>query len=397
MGNKYFSDIIKQQLKHDAPYAWFLLHQAKQSPLFRKKDIQRLEERLEAYVACFILSQKADDSLLPKLNLSDWGAVYVAATVALSCEDDEAFALAVEGVKNQQQAEELRDALCKKSYSEIVDKLQYLIVHENPWVRVAAIETLKSQNVVPDALLMNKLFESESSEVEAALLQLIGDEKLKAYQKEVLERMEHTDENVRFYAVYAGCMLKISEAYRALQHFCFMPNAYLKKALSMLYHVVKEEHIGDLLHEVSTRIPSSRIKAYNLAMAGLPEAIPLLLRQMYRLEDAKYCAEAFSLITGVDIEEEDMSRQMPLSEEEEAIIIQSQKEDEWTAFYEDDLPLPDVKRLEEWWQKHQKDFMSGIRYLSGKPINEANLRYIFEQGNSLESELAILVLRLKYE
>lgn len=165
----------------------------------------------------------------------------------------------------------------------------------------------------------------------------------------------------------------------------------------MLYHVVKEEHIGDLLHEVSTRIPSSRIKAYNLAMAGLPEAIPLLLRQMYRLEDAKYCAEAFSLITGVDIEEEDMSRQMPLSEEEEAIIIQSQKEDEWTAFYEDDLPLPDVKRLEEWWQKHQKDFMSGIRYLSGKPINEANLRYIFEQGNSLESELAILVLRLKYE
>jgi len=162
--------------------------------------------------------------------------------------------------------------------------------------------------------------------------------------------------------------------------------------LGILYHVVKEEHISNLLEKVSKQIPSSRIKAYNLAMSGLPEAIPLLLEQMQNLEDAKYCAEAFSIITGADLEKDDLIRIKPLSEEEEILLSRTQKEDEWTAFYEDDLPLPDVELLMQWWQNYKNQFVQGHRYLAGKIITVENLKEIQQHANQTQRAMAELIL-----
>jgi len=302
MPRNYFSDSIKSQLKHDAPYAWFLLHQSKLSPLFNQQSIDTLQERLDAYMECFILSQRAGDSLISTLNMSDWGAVYVAARVGLICEDKEALALAIASVQTQQQSIELSDALIEEGYASTKILLKELIQHENPWVRIGAIEVLKQQHITLHDDVMNALIEDEAPEVQAAIMQLIGEYKLNTYKSMIEKALEHPNENLRYHATHAGCLLQIPQAYRALQSFCFSPNPHLKNALGILYHVVKEEHILELLHEVSKKIPSSRIKAYNLAMAGLPEAIPLLLKQMANIEDAKYCAEAFSIITGVDLD-----------------------------------------------------------------------------------------------
>ena len=396
MPRNYFSDTIKSQLKHDAPYAWFLLHQSKQSPLFNQQSLDTLQERLDAYMECFILSQKAGDSLISTLNMSDWGAVYVAAHVGLVCEDKEALALAIASVQTQQQSIELSDALIEEGYASTKILMEELIQHENPWVRIAAIEVLEQQHITLHDVVMNVLIEDEAPEVQAAIMQLIGEYKLNTYKSMIEKALEHPDENLRYHATHAGCLLQIPQAYRTLQSFCFSPNPHLKNALGILYHVVKEEHILELLHEVSNKIPSSRIKAYNLAMAGLPEAIPLLLKQMENIEDAKYCAEAFSIITGVDLEKEDLTRMEPLSDEEEELLMRTQKEDSWTSFYEDDLPLPDTALLTQWWQKHQNRFEKGVRYLSGKRFTQENLHEIITYGNQVQRYIAKTILALKY-
>ncbi len=394
MENKYFSDIIKAQLKHDAPYAWFLLHQAKESPLFKPKDIQRLEERLESYIACFILSHKANDPLLAKLNLHDWGAVYVVARVALACEDKEAFALAVNTLANKQQTQELTDALCLETSEALQPILQKLMHHENVWARVCAVNTIVAKDIAIDTESIERLL-SDSTEVQVAALELIGKYKLKHFIPQIITYLSNENEELRYAATVSGSFLKITQAHRSLQTFCFSPNPFLKDALGLLYHVLKEEHLYDALRYVADNIPSVRIKVYNLAMAGLPEFIPSLLKQMENLADSRYCAEAFCMITGVDLEEEDLSRQEPLSQEEEAILAESQKEDEWSTFYEDDLPLPDVTLLRQWWQKHQHQFIQGERYLSGRLITQENLIYIAEHANQLHKKIAERILSLK--
>lgn len=391
----YFSDTVKAQLKHDAPYAWFLLHQAQESPLFKPKDIQRLEERLESYIACFILSHKANDPLLAKLNLHDWGAVYVMARVALACEDKEAFALAVNTLANKQQTQELTDALCLETSEVLQPILQKLMHHENVWARVCAVNTIAAIGIEIDTKSIERLL-SDSIEVQVAILELIGKYKLKHFIPQIITCLSNENEEVRYAATTAGSFLKLSQAHKSLQAFCFTPNPFLKDALSLLYHVIKDDRINDALHHVAEHIPSARIRAYSLAMAGLPESVPLLLEQMKNLEDSRHCAEAFCIITGIDMEEEDLSRNEPLSQEEEAILVQSQKEDEWSIFYEDDLPLPNIALLGQWWKKHQHQFIRGERYLSGKLITQENLIDITEHANQLHKKIAEKILLLKY-
>jgi len=392
----YFSDIIKQQLKHDAPYAWFLKETASHSPLFRKKDIQRLDDRLESYMECFILSQRANDSLLEMLNLDDWGAVYVMARVALVAEDDDVFFKAVEAVNNKQQAKELSGALKCKEYDTLKEKLQTLITHTNPWVRVACVEALNYFKVHIESSAIQRLLEDESSQVQEAVLKLIGDHKRMAYTQEIKVFVDHENEAVKYAATYAGCMLQVPKAYQTLQTFCFSQNTYLREALTLLYSVVKDEKIASLLEDVSKQTLSPRIKAYNLAMAGYPEAIPILINQMQKLDHALYCGEAFSFITGVDLEDADLIRVANLSEEEEETLMQSRKADEWTQSYEEDLPLPDVALVKAWWQTHQQSFVQGTRYLAGKTYTQENLENIKETGTQAQRKVAGLVLKLKY-
>lgn len=372
----YFSDIIKQQLKHDAPYAWFLKETSSHSPLFRKKDIQRLEERLESYIECFILSQRANDSLLDTLNLEDWGAVYVMAKVALVCEDDDAFTKAVEAVNTKQQAKELRDALQCKNYEILKEKLQTLITHTNLWVRVAGVDTLKHFKVRLEPTLIQRLLEDKESQVQEAVLKLIGEHKIGAYTQEIKIFVDYENEDVKYAATYAGCMLQVPKAYQTLQTFCFSQNPYLRKALALLYGVVKEDKITSVLQDVTKQTLSPRIKAYNLAMVGYPEAIPILIKEMEKFDHALYCGEAFSFITGVDLTEADLIRVSNLSDEEESLLRQSGKTDEWTQSYEEDLPLPDVALVKAWWQTHQHNFVQGTRYLAGKTLTQENLEDI---------------------
>jgi len=80
---------LQSQLKHDTPYAWFLRDQASTSPIFHKKHLAELDNRLKAYLDCYLVSQRAGTSLLPTLDLSDWGSVFVTALTAIRTNDPE--------------------------------------------------------------------------------------------------------------------------------------------------------------------------------------------------------------------------------------------------------------------------------------------------------------------
>jgi len=78
-----FSKIVQQQLKHDTPYAWFLRDQASVSPIFYRKYLKELDEWIEAYLDCYLVSQRAGKSLLPTLEMSDWGSIFVTAITTI--------------------------------------------------------------------------------------------------------------------------------------------------------------------------------------------------------------------------------------------------------------------------------------------------------------------------
>ena len=391
-----FSKVLQQQLKHDTPFAWFLRDQASASPIFYKQHLAELDDRLEAYLDCFLVRQSASKSLLPILEIGDWGSVFVTALTAIRTKDEDSFDIALNALETENQAKELNDALCWTRTESIKPFLDKAILHINPLVRLAAITAVGHLTPKIDSELLNIYLEDESLGVIAATIKVIGENKLSDYDEQVWEFLTHEDEEISFRAAFAGNLIGVQGAYEALQKFCFNENPYLREALSLLYQVMAESDIDATLSRIHKSDLSIRIKAYSIAMAGLPDRIPVLLEWMKDPEYAPLAGEAFSFITGADIEEDDLSiLDVEICESQEAPLAEKRKLDPWTEAYEDDLPWPDPNLTADWWNANQHRFQNGTRYLAGKTLENDNLKFVFEEGTQPQRHIASLINAVK--
>lgn len=149
--------LVQRQLKHDAPYAWFLRNQASTGPIFRCKHLAELDNRLESYLTCFQADQTGERSLLAQLNPDDWGSVFIMTMIALRTNDSNCFDGAIAILKEDQQANELSDALCWVSYKMTKIFLDKLLIHENPLARIAAITAVGFLKVKIDNYILESL------------------------------------------------------------------------------------------------------------------------------------------------------------------------------------------------------------------------------------------------
>ncbi|MFV1985062.1 MAG: hypothetical protein ACC657_16055 [Thiohalomonadales bacterium] len=386
---------VQQQLKHDAPYAWFLRDQASTSPIFKCSHLTELDNRLESYLSCFWVSKTEQYLLLSKLNKTDWGAVYIIASVALRSNNGAVFDEAVTALTELQQAKELGDAFSKIEYELAKPFLQKLLKHDNPLARVAAISVYGYYEVDIENTVFIKLLNDKPIVIIAAL-KMICKNKLFNYKDSVDRLLSHGDESVAFQAVYTGSLLAMPTAIALLKDHCFKETVFLKTALSLLYQVINESEIVHVVNRIQKSSVSPRIKAYNIAQAGLTDKIPLLIEWMNDPEYAPIAGEAFSFITGVDIEEDDLSLlNVELCESREAPLAEKRRNDRWTEAYEDDLPWPDSERVSNWWGIHKHQFETGTRYLAGKTLTKDNMKIVLKKGTQTQRHSASLFLAVR--
>ena len=391
-----FTEIVQQQLKHDTPYAWFLRNQASTSPVFYRKHLAELDERLEAYLDCFIVSQRAGKSLLPILNMEDWGSVFVTALIAIRTNDSESFDIALDALETEEQAKELSDAICWTPIESAKPFLDKGLLDKNPLARSAGMTAVGYFTPKIDSELLDTFLKDTSLGVIATTLKVIGENKLTDYDEQVWEFLTHEDEEISFRAAFTGNLIGVQGAFEALQKFCFTENPYLREALSLLYQVMPENDISATLGRIQKSDLSVRIKAYSIAMAGLPDMIPVLLEWMKDPEFAPLAGEAFSFITGADIEEDDLSiLDVEICESQEAPLAEKRKSDPWTEAYEDDLPWPDPELTSTWWQTNQQHFNSRTRYLAGRTLEENNLQAVLDHGTQPQRHIANLILSIQ--
>jgi uncharacterized protein (TIGR02270 family) len=389
------SSIVIKQLLNDAPYEWLRWDQANYSPLYRRQQFEQLEGRINTYIEAMLLHIRSGDDLLSRVRLTDWGAVYIIAYIAIVTGNKSAFHLAVDTIKNERQSRELRDALRKAPFDTAKPFILDIAHHQNPWVQVAVIRAVGHHfdEINPDWLMHH--LNSESDAVRVAVLRVIGDKGLTGHTAQVTEFLEHEVASVRFQAAFSGNLLGIDEAYQAILPFCFTDNPYMRKALGLVHHLHDISAIKRAIPRVQESQVSVRIKAYNIAMAGLVEWIPTLLEWMQDPEYAPLAGEAFCFITGADLDADDLLlRNHEICESHEAPLAQKRKQDPWTQAYEDDLPWPDPEAVAAWWETHQPRFQPDTRYLAGKTLTEDNLRQVSEDGTQPQRHQADLVLRL---
>jgi uncharacterized protein (TIGR02270 family) len=395
MSQNPFTTGVQTQLRHDLPYAWFRWYQAKNSPLFRKQHLAEMNDRLEAYLDCYLISAESGASIAKTVKLEDWGAVFAIAITAILSSDMDEFQRAVEAMTDPRHSEELSDALCRVEYEVARPYLLKIAHHPNPLVRIAVIKAACYHTQEINETWLTPMLQDASPAVRIAALDMIGDNQLSVFSPNLSALLDEENESIRFSAAYTGSLIGIEKAYKVLTPFCYRESPHLRKALGLLYSLLEHDVILSAIERIQKGDFSIRIKTYNIAMAGLPDKIPQLIEWMKTPESAQLAAEAFSFITGADFIEDDLD----ISPQEIAggvnkRLKQERKQDPWTQAYEEDLSWPNPEAVEIWWEKNQHRFQPGTRYLAGKTLTEENLRQISEEGTQPQRHQADLILRL---
>jgi uncharacterized protein (TIGR02270 family) len=107
---------------------------------------------------------------------------------------------------------------------------------------------------------------------------------------------------------------------------------------------------------------------------------------------ARVAGEAFTMITGVDVERAEINGTRP---EGFAAGPSDDPEDDNVAMDADqDLPWPDQDLTSAWWNTNKGNYQSGIRHLLGKTLSADHLRQILRTGYQRQRSAAALELAM---
>lgn len=121
---------------------------------------------------------------------------------------------------------------------------------------------------------------------------------------------------------------------------------------------------------------------------GDPLVMPWLLMQLHMPVVARLAGQAFSQITGVDLEEAGLTRTAPAGfhagpTDDPADSDVAPDPDEY-------LPWPDAAKLAAWWKNHADSIPVGVRHLLGRPLTSEHLDAILRSGTQPQRAAAAI-------
>jgi uncharacterized protein (TIGR02270 family) len=136
-----------------------------------------------------------------------------------------------------------------------------------------------------------------------------------------------------------------------------------------------------------------RCSAIVASALGDPELINELFILMEKETTSRKAGEAFTMITGVDIEYEDLDGEA--IDGFEGGPSEEPEDEEVDMDPDEDLPWPNLELIKKWWQEHQREYRRGIRYLRGKEMTNRSLMDALIYGTQTQRAAAALELAVR--
>ncbi|WP_417552533.1 hypothetical protein [Marinomonas fungiae] len=163
-------------------------------------------------------------------------------------------------------------------------------------------------------------------------MQLIGDVKIPS-PKPLLDYQHDEDESVRFYALRADILLGNHVRISQLFPYLDAKSPWLLEALPLALALQPVDQALRIVDALSQADVSGRIKLWTMAYSGCVQTIPAIIEYAQDEKLSRIAGEAFACITGVDIEEDDLS---PIDPDDDLSAL-SEDKDPWQQDYEIDL------------------------------------------------------------
>ena len=387
---------IVEQHAGEVAYLWVIRNRAINAPHFRLRELAKLDNRVEAHLDGLRIAGHEGWKLCEEaLESGEPGAVFAAGLLALEGKDKQKLEklLAIAAV-SEAAAKSLVSAFGWVEPSQLSGTVKYLLGLNSSFSRLIGISACAIHRANPGDVLDQWVSDAELPlRLRVRSLRAAGELKRGDLLNLLRDGFRAEEPLVRHWAAWSAVLLgDRGQSLEVLKTFLVVASEFSQHALPMLLRAMPVANSNAWLKGLAQYPERRRELITGTGMVGDPLYAPWLVKQMENPELARLAGESFSFITGADFAFLQLDANRP---EGFASGPTEDPEDETVALDPDeDLPWPDAKKVQVWWEANKGRFQAGSRYLCGSPIAEAHCQQVLRDGTQRQRCAAALELAL---
>lgn len=386
-------DHILMQHADEAAWLWTVRKRALCAPHYKLKHLVGFDDRLDAHLDGLLVAGEAGWRLCEtQLDDQGPGEMFAAAVLALRMGQDpkmDRLLTLAEVVPSMRPG--LTSALGWVA-SKQLPHIKRLLGSPAPiqrWLGVTCASLHRIDIGSALAILMDDLDENVRIRALRAAGELGCRDLLRCCQRHLVA----AGDPCRFWAAWSATILgDRAESLQVLWTFCVSTNPFQQRALQIALQVLRPRDVHELLTVLEHNPGSNRLRVQSVGIAGDPERVPWLIEQMQVPSLARLAGEAFTLITGADLEEQGLKTGPPGSDGSNPTDNPPDEDVELDP--DEDLAWPDASKLEGWWKAHGQRFSAARRHFVGQPVSVQHAQTILRDGYQRQRILAALQIAL---
>lgn len=389
---------IYEQFLIDGAFLWLLRSIAVNQPHYKQQDLSELEQRIDFQLNGLMTDPEqawkiCEDALV---STEEPGEAFTATVLAFRSLD----------IRKIQRAVEISLPI-KSTFPGLASAIAWLpsrICHS--WIKkfltskdlnhkYLAITVCSLRREDPREYLTTILHREDCrahSKLYARAIRLVGELKRRDLVSELQVAMGSDNQEISFWANWSAAILGDRARLKNLKPIVLNDGIFREKAIDLAFRGLPLEEARQWISLLAKNKKNAREVIYATAVLGDPQAVPWLIQQMRVPQFSRVAGEAFTTITGIELEENGLAL-----EELPNLVNQfpdDDMNDDIDLDVDENLPFPDVDKIAAVWQKYQHHFVSGKRYFLGKLIELDHLTHQSLQGAQRHRRAAALELAL---
>lgn len=381
----------------EAAFLWLLRSVAVEQPHYFAADIAELEQRIQAQLDGLMTSLELGwEACEAMLGLGEPGEVFTATVTAMRSHEMNKIQLAVEAGLDDSRAT-----------PGLISALGWLPAElAQPWIAkflagkdlrhktlgVAASSVRREDPAETLTYILEREDCRQHQPVYARALRLVGELRRQDLMPAVQSARHEEDPEIRFWALWSAILLGDRAAVTALQPFVFKAAPHQARALQLAFRVLPVEQGREWISSLARDPAQARSVIQATGILGDPHAVNWLIGKMSEPKLARLAGEAFTQITGIELERHQLQREVP---HDAAPIPNDDPADPEVGLDADEnLPWPEVDKVAALWRHHGQHFLVGRRYFLGKPLSPEWLNDKLVNGSQRQRHAAALELAL---
>jgi uncharacterized protein (TIGR02270 family) len=343
-------------------------------------ELRRADERLTAHLDGLVVA--ADEGWrVCEAMLEDQsaGAVFVSAAVAVQAKQHERLERLFGLADNSPDAcDGLISAFGWLERQHLQGTVAGLLTSAEPLGRLVGLAACGAHNVDP-GLAAGRWFEDEQPLVRARALRTAGEVGCTGALGACKTALSDKDPDCQFWAAWSSVLLgDRGLALNALTRAGLVDGPHRARGFPLALQSTDTGGAHVVLQRLAADPAHLRSLVQGSGIAGEPSYVPWLIGLMAKNESARLAGEAFTLVTGADLDALQLTRPRP--EDAEPGPSESPEDENVEMDPDEGLPWPDPERVRRWWSGNASRFQDGTRYFMGAPVAREHCLDVLRNG-----------------